>query len=245
MARIRGHYEWEDDDLTPGQKREGGLHQNLYDREGKLKGNARFVPDLSDEPVVVTETVYLTIEERRRTPEDEALEEAVRKLVLLGLHYGIAVARPAVERWWAETARPALEARRTSRRERRSRRASRKHAVEAKGVGDSSRGVENLDPDRPAMSRAEAQARYLAALAARAYSDEQMRLIAAAEIVDSGDAAALRSSLAELPADQVADLVTTMATDPRMLADDQLAQLASTLAHATLEGPPRDVAHEA
>lgn len=94
MARIRGHYEWEDDDLTPGQKREGGLHQNLYDRDGKLKGNARFVPDLSDEPVVV-------------------------------------------------------------------------------------------------------------------------------------------------------DLVTTMATDPRMLADDQLAQLASTLAHASLEGPPRNVAHEA
>ena len=37
MARIRGHYEWDDDDLVPGQKKEGGLHQSLYDSEGNLK----------------------------------------------------------------------------------------------------------------------------------------------------------------------------------------------------------------
>lgn len=44
MARIAGHYEWADDDLTPGRKREGGLHQNLFDARGNLKGSARFVP---------------------------------------------------------------------------------------------------------------------------------------------------------------------------------------------------------
>ena len=45
MGRIKGHYEWDDDDLTPGQKKEGGLHQNLFDSEGNLKGSARFIPD--------------------------------------------------------------------------------------------------------------------------------------------------------------------------------------------------------
>jgi hypothetical protein len=37
MARIRGHYEWDDDALTPGRKKEGGLHQNLYDSAGNLR----------------------------------------------------------------------------------------------------------------------------------------------------------------------------------------------------------------
>jgi hypothetical protein len=50
MGRIRGHYEWDDDDLTPGRKKEGGLHQNLFDADGHLKGNARFVPEDDPEP---------------------------------------------------------------------------------------------------------------------------------------------------------------------------------------------------
>jgi hypothetical protein len=37
MGRIKGHYEWDDDDLAPGHKKEGGLHQNLFDSDGKLK----------------------------------------------------------------------------------------------------------------------------------------------------------------------------------------------------------------
>ena len=60
MGRIRGHYEWDDDDLTPGKKREGGLHQNLFDKDGHLKSSARFVPDDADDepdPLYVTETV--------------------------------------------------------------------------------------------------------------------------------------------------------------------------------------------
>ncbi|MGO1539840.1 MAG: hypothetical protein ACTHW3_10775 [Leucobacter sp.] len=63
MGRIPGYYEWDDDDLTPGQKKEGGLHQNLFDDEGKLKGSARFIPsdeDLSD-PLIVTGALVSTL----------------------------------------------------------------------------------------------------------------------------------------------------------------------------------------
>lgn len=69
MGRIKGHYEWDDDDLTPGQKREGGLHQNLFDSEGNLWGSARFVPDdgIEAETLVITESVYVPVEQRRRT----------------------------------------------------------------------------------------------------------------------------------------------------------------------------------
>ena len=44
MGRIPGYYEWDDDDLTPGRKKEGGLHQNLFDADGILKGSAQFIP---------------------------------------------------------------------------------------------------------------------------------------------------------------------------------------------------------
>jgi hypothetical protein len=47
VGRISGHYEWDDDDLTPGHKKKGGLHQNLFDSEGNLKGSARSSPTTS------------------------------------------------------------------------------------------------------------------------------------------------------------------------------------------------------
>lgn len=70
MGRIKGHYEWDDDDLTPGRKKEGSLHQNLFDSAGNLKGSARFVPDdgTEPEPLVVTETVYVPVESATPNP---------------------------------------------------------------------------------------------------------------------------------------------------------------------------------
>ena len=83
MGSIKGHYEWDDDHLTPGQKKEGGLHQNLFDSEGKLKGSARFIPeDGSDpEPLFVTETIYVPVERRRTREEEEEFQEAIAELV--------------------------------------------------------------------------------------------------------------------------------------------------------------------
>jgi hypothetical protein len=42
-------------------KKEGGLHQNRFDIDGKLKGSARFIPDDGSdaEPLIVTEMVYV------------------------------------------------------------------------------------------------------------------------------------------------------------------------------------------
>ncbi len=74
MARIRGHYEWDDDDLTPGRKKEGGLHQNVYDSDGNLKSNARFVPDdqTDPEPVELRRTEHWTLlAPRHEAPMDE------------------------------------------------------------------------------------------------------------------------------------------------------------------------------
>lgn len=79
------------------------------------------------------------------------------------------------------------------------------------------------------MSRAEAQARYLAALAARAYSDEQMSLVTGASIVGGEGVAELEASLVHFPPVQIRALIEAMVTDPSMLAEDTLAELASIL----------------
>ena len=207
MGRIKGHYEWDDDDLAPGHKKEGGLHQNLFDSEGKLKGSARFVPDGSDtEPLIITETVYLPVEERRLSREEEELQQAIAALVGQLIDAGIAKGKPLAEQWWRETARPAIAAKRSALDERRSRRKERKR-VTARGkepvIQPSHEVDEAWTANRPSMSSAEAQARTLAALAARAYSDEQMRLLTSSNVVRGGGLAEPQQLLAELPPDQV------------------------------------------
>lgn len=232
MGRIPGYYEWDDDALSPGLKREGGLHQNLFDDDGKLRGSARFVPDdLTELRSPITETVYVPVEQRRLTREEEELAEAISQLVARFIDRGIAAARPHAERWWRESAKPAIEAQRIKISERVRRRSGRSATAdrEANALGPSQRTVEASNESRPRMSRAEAQARYLAALAATAYSDEQMRLVAEAEIVEGGDLDELRRSLAQLPVEQVRELIARMAKNPAMLGEDTLAELASLL----------------
>jgi hypothetical protein len=88
------------------------------------------------------------------------------------------------------------------------------------------------------MSSAEAQARYLAALAARAYSDEQMRLVTSSNIVDGEGLGELQRSLRELPSEQLRGLIEGMVRNPAMLGDDTLANLASILGKRALELHP-------
>ena len=234
MGRIKGHYEWDDDDLTPGQKKEGGLHQNLFDGDGNLKGSARFIPDdeTESDELVITETGYVPVEQRRKTREQEEFEEAIAAIVSHLIDQGIARAKPIVTQWYRETARPAFDAQRAKSVARRARRKAQKtREAEAAKVEPGQELIEAPSEDRPDMSRAEAQARYLAALAARAYSDEQMRLVASAHIVDGGGdgITELKRSLATLPPAQVRSLLEAMAINPTMLSEATLAELASIL----------------
>lgn len=258
MGRISGYYEWDDDHLTPGQKKEGGLHQNLFDADGKLKGSARFIPDDGDddapETIVVTETVYVPAPVRRRTREEEILQQAIEAAVQRLVDRGIEAAKQAAGQLWRETGRRALDTALARRRERREFRRARKQArvevdrpADLRGlaeprapesgevVGEDDGAVE-VD-DRPDMSRAEAQARYLAAIAAKAFSDEQMRLVTGANIIDADGLGDLRRSLGQLPADQVRLLLEAMVTNPSMLGEDALAELASVLGLRRRLGP--------
>ncbi|MFI5728529.1 hypothetical protein ACIA49_00295 [Kribbella sp. NPDC051587] len=233
MGRIRGHYEWDDDRLTPGQKKEGGLHQNLFDGNGKLRGNARFVPDdeEEDEPLIVTETTYVPTEQRRRTQEQEEFERAIAQIVVHIVEIGISKAKPLAQQWWRETARPAIAAGRAKMPVPRFLQGTRTTAADDE---TSQEVAATPEVAQPTMSSAEAQARYLAAAAAQAYSDEQMRLVTNARIVEGGGLEELRQTLAELPPDQVKHLIAAMATNPALLSEETLAELASILGRRAL-----------
>lgn len=234
MASIKGRYVYDDDDLTPGKRKEGGLHQNLFDSEGNLRGSARFIPDrdqenTGSEPVVICEPVYVYDEEYERQRERERQENA--ELIAKVVVHLVASATPHAKRFWLERARPAIEARKAKRAARRALKAAARQpvAVEATVVDSSQELAVATEAYRTNMSSAEAQARYLAALAARAFSDQQMKLVTNANIVDGEGLAELQQALAELPQQQVKHIIEGVEANPSVLKGDILAELGSFL----------------
>lgn len=82
---------------------------------------------------------------------------------------------------------------------------------------------------RPVMSSAEAQARLLAAVAARAYSDEQLRMVSGSQIIDVENVATVQSALAQVPREHLVELIKYMTRNPRLLEESSLANLASLI----------------
>lgn len=256
MGRIPGYYEWDDDDLTPGRKKEGGLHQNLFDADGKLRSSARFVPsdEVESDPEYVTEYVtehvYVPTEERRLTPEQEELADLISEVAVLFLAKGIDRAKPHVKRWWTESVRPFVSEQRTRFVEalpKRTPKATRGLSTSNRDANADQLPAENsVAVPRPKMSSAEAQARYLAAMAARAFSEEQMNMVRHADIIDAEGVAEIEAKIAELPPHEVRQLMSMMVTDPSLLNEAALAELASALtrvnrpAQRSLQELPRD-----
>ena len=305
---------FDDGDLTPGNKKEGGLHQNLY-KDGKLVGNARFIPDeeQADKPsrekgpssrtsetergerggrqarrseeradnpgsrsqrrnkqarpddrrgrahrqarsggeqrkqpdpevihetVYVHETIYVHDEDRvydkeyaqqlaREREEEERKREAQAELVADVVRLLVAAAAPHAKRFWDAKARPFVEARRAKKAAKRADNAAAKPPIVVEAsVVDSGRALAAAEQVyRADMSSAEAQARYLAALVARAFSDEQMKLVFNANIVDRDSLDQLQHTLGELPPQQVKGIIEAVEEDPAVLSGDLLTEL--------------------
>ncbi|WP_448720599.1 hypothetical protein [Microbacterium natoriense] len=235
MGRIPGHYEGDDDDLTPGHRAGGGLHQNLFDEGGKLRGNARFVPgDIDPDPLVVTEHIYVPVEARRKSREQEELENAIGEAITQLVILGVVKAQPHVAKLWREKVKPFA----SDVRERVTRRKHRVASMEIpvqEPAESTATEIDAAEP-RPLMSTAEAQARMLAAIAARAFADEQMRLVDGSEIVGGDSTDSVREALSAMPSEMVAELVRRMVESPAMFEENSLAELASVLARSARRG---------
>lgn len=233
MGRQAGYYEWDDDSLTPGMKKEGGWSQNLFDEDGRLKANARFVPtdeDFEFSSGYVTDTMYISSGERQLREEDKELARLLALAVSNLIGIGIERAKPHVKRWWNETAWPSIKETASKISRPRPRLKAAEVLAEAKkDTVSSDQVVEVSDEERMEMSPAEAQARLIAAAAARAYSDQQMRLVTNANIVDANGVDDIRRQLAQLPQEQLAALIEHMMLNPAALEEETLANLASLL----------------
>jgi hypothetical protein len=195
MASIKGRYEYPDG-ATPGKSKEGGLDQNIYDDQGNLVGHARFIPDDGSDYGYRYEDDYrrgsdAESEEVRLTPEE------IAQLLAIAILAGVKVA-PHVRQWWEEQvlsairsglskwdekALPAIKAQ-WSRLTRSSKAESRQTVVPevraiaaAMPVADSPDVTSALAVYQASMSSTEARERFVAALVARAFSDEQMRIL--------------------------------------------------------------------
>lgn len=238
MARQAGYYEW-DDDLTPGKKKEGGWHQNLYDTEGRLKGSARFVPvdDDQEDPIVVTETMYVPADERFSKTQ-EMVADIIASVIVKLIEDGAKAATPRVKRWWNETAVPFAKEKTYGWKRRHTARHSEKKPQSVEGIviddvasstEESSSAMIMPTDERSVMSSAEAQARLLAAVAARAYSDEQLRMVSGSQIIDVENIATVQSALAQVPREHLVELIKYMTRNPRLLEESSLANLASLI----------------
>jgi hypothetical protein len=110
-------------------------------------------------------------------------------------------------------------------------------AVALPALADACTDVASAQEDKVETTGAEARARYMLALAARAFSDEQMRILAAANVVDDDGYAELERASAELPAREAATLLAAL-TSPSLLGEDVLAELRRILEYTPAVGEP-------
>lgn len=237
MPRQAGYFEWDDADLTPGQKREGGWHQNLYDEDGRLQGHARFVPT-DDRPNLdedVPSTSYIPTDQRSAADDSFELAIAATVAAVYLAAKGTAYAAPHVKHWWSQSAQPFVmaQAEKLASRFRRHTEASDDTPEPAHDLAHSNLALP-APGHRQAMSSAEAQARLLAAMAAHTYSQEQLRLVEQAHIVDADGLDDIRQHLTSLPQQQLTAILEHMVRNPALLHDANLANLASLLGREEL-----------
>ncbi|KIS28684.1 hypothetical protein TV39_04720 [Arthrobacter sp. SPG23] len=246
---------------------DGAYRAHLFDNETNgLVGHAElFEPakDESDSPYI--EYVYVSDSRPKEGRElaDKELDEALEALVRLGIIVAAAAA-PHVKRWWQGRAIPGLKSagntallavkstsdntlltvKSTWNRFTGTRKPERSDApVEMVPAAepvreDSSTELEVAFKDyRARMSSEEARQRFVVALLARAFSEEQMRMLRNAEIEDDGDPLSLKAAMVALTPQQVGETITSMLEkNPSLLERESLAGLGMILGGRRADG---------
>ena len=133
-------------------------------------------------------------DERRWSEEDlEAVAQIIGAVLV--------VARPHVERWWKERALPTIKATNKSVRKR----FARRRKAEREATDTEAVAFADVEPAETSitMSRDEAEQRLLAALVARAFSDEQLRVLLGARIEDLDGELGVRDLLERFTPEQI------------------------------------------
>ncbi|AUZ33651.1 hypothetical protein C3B78_03650 [Arthrobacter sp. PGP41] len=259
MARKRFDVEVPDGQhLGFSRDTDGAYRAHLFDNEtNDLVGHAElFEPDEDDAGSPNIQYVYVSdpgaAEGRELT--DEELAEALEALLRLGIIVATlaAAATPHVKRWLHDVAIPAMKS--TSDTALLTMKSTWNRFIGTRNVergaapaemvpatepvrADSSTELEVAFQDyRARMGSAEARERFVGALLARAFSEEQMRMLLNAKIED-GAPAGLTAAMGALTAQQVGETITLMLEkNPSLLDCEPLAELGTILRGSRADG---------
>ena len=258
MGQQRGTYYWDDDSLSPGNRADGSWSQNLFDEDGNLRAHARFVPDpessndgdcsyspYDDPPMFMSsETRWESDDEYDTEAGDDAADQLAEALIFLigaAAIAGVTYAAPRIKKWAEGTAFPFIKGTLSKVRLPWGKKqdgdpapegtdaASSTLATIGHGGAQATHTPLQIEPKRQKMSNAEAQARLMAAAAARLFAEEQTRLVSRSDIVDAADMDELRAQIAMHPREKLETLLQHLAHNPRLLEDTSLAQLAAIM----------------
>jgi hypothetical protein len=239
---VKGTYKYKKGS-TPDQSRKtaGAWRGTLRDDGGHLDGQAEFIPGDEDEHdnQPDREPVYIYVNEEReadaRSLERSELEELLGNLMILGVLVSFEKAKPHVKTWWSDQALPAMK---SAWNKLAKRRKAHSQVVVAESAALIDRALEDtgqevvaaLEAYKASMSSAEARDRFVAALMARLFSDEQLRILRDARIEHGDGSHALESAADAVTAQQVGESITLMLeANPSLLTDETLTDLGKIL----------------
>lgn len=185
----------DDAELSRSQKSPGDYSPLTRDADGNL-GHVTMSDADEDDRGLVDD--WMPGLDSDANDEHKWSEEDVEVLTVL-VGAVLVAARPHVERWWKERALPTIKATNESVR--------RRFAKNRKAGQTVTEAIVSVDfapgEARLTMSSDEAEQRLLAALVARAFSDEQLRVLSSAQIEDPEGELGLRNLLQQFTPEQV------------------------------------------
>lgn len=236
MVKIHGYFEYDDDSLTPGQAKDGGLSQLLFDSEGKLSDHASFHPEDPDDEDEGDYSYDSTSPSGDSDPDADAQAAALLILAVIGAAAGgyvlIRKATPHVQRMINERALPAVRSFWMKVRGQASEAAS-TDADEASVVvlqtppAHESGAAPGTDVAvaKPQMSPEEWYARFRAMFEARKFADEQWKLLSSVQVADDEAIAELQREMACNRPEAVVRQVTLMLEAAPEIEPDAEAEL--------------------
>ncbi|MFJ8495911.1 hypothetical protein ACIRBZ_47460 [Streptomyces sp. NPDC094038] len=249
MVRKRVEIEYEEGtQLGRSRDGDGASSPNLFVPGSKgVKGQVKIYDigeDEGDSLTVSPSVVYVTDEfgSDSRAPERLEPEDIIEALVIL--IKAAEWAAPRLNRWWNDRARPFMKS--TRNRLARARKAdSRAITPEPSALAESVSSqasqelVAALEGYRASMSSVESRERFVAALVARLFSEEQLRILRNARIEDEGGSLELNGLTDMLTPKQFEDSIKLMLeTNPSLLDEETLAKIGKILRGSRVERAP-------
>ena len=177
--------------------------------------------------------------------EDVAVVAIAGALAIIAIVAAASKAAPHVKRWWSNKAAPFLK--RTKNKVRKKRQPVEQVTVvewstlaQFAPVESSQDVLVALSEYRTTMSSVEARDRFVAALVARLFSDEQMRILRNAQIENDGTGLELARAMEEITPEKLTESITMMLeANPSWPDEDTIGELGRILGSiSTFDGEP-------